>query len=225
MQKYGSFQKIKLIIKSYFSCTKFQLKLFSKMFKVLKDNVYIWCGTLQELWVNELNVQRDKLGKIKSSKSLMKTQTDGFYSLWSLLQKHLKKKKKKKEWVEKNWSKLWYIRDLFLNFSVFGRSWRRCKCLHKNAWLKRTQSSFQPLGHPPLLPSSCPYSPASSWKRSSFIFHGLVWSGDSGMLWLGSPSHRLGEKVWCDRGLESMAELGVKQFGNLVSLVTASIGY
>lgn len=38
--------------------------------------------------------------------------------------------------------------------SMFSRSWRRCKCLHKAPWVKRTQSSFQPLGRPP--PSQAP---------------------------------------------------------------------
>lgn len=37
---------------------------------------------------------------------------------------------------------------------MFSQSWRRCKCLHKAPWVKRTQSSFQPLGRPP--PSQAP---------------------------------------------------------------------
>lgn len=197
----------------------------------------------------------------------MKTQTDGFYSFSSLLQKHFffktEKRMNRKEFFQT--VNCMFFRDLFfllltdhiqtcftfssncrpsrLNFevfssvdkwkvlavnsllecfysdkslklndsrwrstlavvsssrwvscaSVFSRSWRRCKCLEKGGWVKRTRSSFQPLGRPPP-------SPASSWKRSSFIFHGLASSGDSGMLRLASPPHRLGEKFGVTAG-------------------------
>lgn len=107
--------------------------------------------------------------------------------------------------------------------SVFSRSWRWCKCLEKGGWVNRTRSSFQPLGRPP--PSLAPVLSSKRLKAQLIYFSWPCFIG-----WFRDASTRESSastwgKVWCDHRLENMRELGVKQAGSSLTLVTASIGY